>query len=195
MLGERSVVPAKVQIPLAVVLAIFFAIVLYARFGPKEKAAPAPVEEAQEATIDYRASLTDLQLLVASLQPLRNQVMAKTLRDRPPIKVDPFAPARPPEDTTDSGTEDPAAPIAVDVIPGPPPVDIALESRFQRLSALQLKAIVVSEGQAIALINNGLFQAGQRISGFIVDKVGEGSVELSDEYGTEYLYLPEASSL
>lgn len=188
MKKKRSTIPDNLQVPMAIVLAVLFAIILAWRFWPAGEADP---EAGGTSAASSRAGLFDsdvirLRGLVSELQ--RKQQPPEAVR-APAREVagNPFDLAaweRPPEPlpvpTTD--LEFLAEPQAY-VAPGP--------SREERLARLTLSATMRRTDFSMALVNDRYLRPGDEIEGFKVKAVHEKYIVLMDRVGE--LTLPIAA--
>ena len=184
MAKSKSIIPEQAQVPAAIILAVFFALILWWRFGPKEE--PADSEEGSAATQieSAAADLDGLKALLASAEeePWSLVGQRETL---PPLARNPFL----------SAFEARSRHAALEIMPDDEAEDDELEeepagsSREEILASLVLTGTCVMGSQAMALMNDRYLKVGDEIAGFVVAEVEERKVVLKDDAGSESLYI------
>lgn len=175
--SQRSLIPPDKQVPVMIVSAIIFAIILWWRFGPK----PSDTESALAlvptaiATGDT-ASLDELKALVGDLADLEKPGSGWP-EWRTEIGRDPFHwPRTESGDLAGQGAEASAEVIG---------------SGGDGATALALSGVVLDGRGGMALINGKYVRIGDSVEGCLVRAIGETSVTVEDSSGTRELYLPE----
>ncbi len=175
--SQRSLIPPDKQVPVMIVSAIIFAIILWWRFGPKpvdSNSALALVPTAI-ATGDT-GSLEELNSLVGDLAALENPGTSWP-EWRTEIGRDPFHWPRAVEGNV------------ADLEAGPPADDSGSEPVGG--AKLTLSGVVLDGRGGMALINGKYVRIGDSVEGCLVRAIGETSVTVEDSSGTRELYLPE----
>ena len=174
---QRSVIPPDKQVPVMIVSAVIFAVILWWRFGPKPAdttSALVPVS-GDIAAVDS-SSLDELKTLVADLAELEKPGSGWP-EWRTEIARDPFHwPRSAGGDAAEPGAEAPAGDSG--------PVE-------NGATALALSGVVLDERGGMALINGKYVRIGDSVEGCLVRAIGETSVTVEDSSGTRELYLPE----
>jgi hypothetical protein len=186
MARKKSLVPIKAQIPLALCLAVAFALVLAWRFRPQDerKAAAAPQAKpaaTAEAT-DSPVAIDDLRALLKKIKTGEKPAAPAETPMQAPIH-DPFR-TPPPE----------VAPAVVEAPPEPEidPAVQAIEARARRDTALEnlkLTGTCLAGSERVALINGRCLRPGASVDGFQVREVREREVVLEDEFGPAVVRL------
>ena len=184
MKKKNSIVPANAQVPLAIVLAVFFAIILYWRFGPQIRGESSPLPPVAVAPDNGpEGSLEDLKTILAKVEkePFEYEERPKTI---PPLARNPFRQEGPPvSELTD---EEALGPQPLQPVEDADEVseEVLIEQmREERLAALVLSGTCVVANQAMAIINGRYLREGDEVEGFVVKDVREREVVLEDDAG------------
>lgn len=200
MAAGKSVVPAKLQIPMAIVLGLLLVCIVVVRFGGRKQATPAvTVKEKTNVTAEETITIEDLRQALTDLP--RTTTSRVGPRDGPPPLVrNPFvlADSESAEDGTTSAAseggseEGESAPVVSEGETDKPstPAEPA-EDRSVRLARLSLSATSLTKNSAVALINGRYVREGDVIEGFVVKKIHERKVLLEDQVGIETVRMPE----
>lgn len=180
MANGKSMIPQNAQIPVALVLGICFAVLLWWRFAPDGEKEPRKVVAVSQANY----SLDEVRFLIDEVK--RDDFMPtgpdRTLGecDRDPFLWDALEPVElvvALEDEPDTSAEE------------------AFEERNERLASLQLSGTMFIGKSGIAIINGQHFKPGDEIAGFTLNNVAERTAVLVDEYGAEELEIAFESLL
>ncbi len=174
MSERKSLIPPNAQVPLALLLGILFAGLLYWRFAPdgdKESRKVVVVSQANYSLEEVRGLIEDVRR--DDFSPSELESTAETLDDDP-FLWDALAPVEPvvalPEEP-DTAEED------------------ALEERNERLAELQLSGTMFIGRKGFAIINGQHLRTGDKIAGFTLNHINERTAVLVDEYGAEELEI------
>jgi hypothetical protein len=174
---QRSLIPPDKQVPVMIVSAIIFAIILWWRFGPKpvETGAALALIPTAVATGDT-ASLDELKALSGDLAALEKPGSSWP-EWRTEITRDPFHwPRMADGDVVEQGAEAPAGDTS---------------AADDGATALALSGVILDGRGGMALINGKYVRIGDSVEGCLVRAIGETSVTVEDSSGTRELYLPE----
>lgn len=171
--SQKSFIPPDKQIPVMIVSAIIFAIILWWRFAPQKTVSVSPLALVPVSSAagdggpidELNATLNDLASLdspAASWPEWRTEVA------RDPFHWSGIEPAAVPQSES-----------AEEVVAGPQRAD------------LSLRGVLMDARGGLALINGKYVRAGDSVEGCLVRSVGETSVTIEDNTGTRTLYLPE----
>ena len=187
MQDKKSTIPPQAQIPVAIGLAVLFAVILAWRFFPWDKEG----EEAVPATLQTGSALQfSLEDLTETLEALQSQHVTGLPRpsELPPLARNPFltgevgldlAAVEPPSSADDEG-----AGVSV-------ARQLALAARDKLLAGLALSATCVAGESSGALINGSHLRIGDEIAGLTVQQIGERQVVLADDLGAHIIEIQE----
>jgi len=181
--SRKSVVPHKLQIPLAIVLGIVFILMLNSRLKSRRTAegrpAPAARDEVVPAEVQSSGSESRVDVLIDKL----TQNHAKPEREvLPRLPGDPFVkPKRPAGRISNGDPEHSNRAQEQDVYDG--------QSRDQFLQSLTIQATLIDGDKRFVLINGTLFAEKDSIGAFKIVEIGERAASLSDERGSVLLKM------
>lgn len=183
---KDGLIPKKYQAPVAIVLSVLFAGVLYWRLAPQASAkAPSPIEAPVAAAAADGAAQVSVDDFKKMLDELKRGETKRAARptDAPVLARNPFVLNTPsiPE-LTGPGERTPGSTA------GEPEPDSG-PSRSEVLASLKLTGTCIADNVAVAVINGKYVKAGDTIEGFTVKSVSGGQVSLTDASGTDVVAL------
>ena len=187
MATSRSLIPPKVQVPIAIGLACVFVIVLVWRFYPRQsvEGIPASSEDAESPPVEI--SLGDLRRLVADLQP--DDVAHVTAQPTLPQLVrNPFRWRV--EDIPHRRKGGSAEPAEVPAEDNTLSELLQTVAREESLKSLSLLGTCIAGETGIALVNGRYVRPGDAIAGFTVREIREREIVVADELGSEVVVMP-----
>ena len=196
MSGGKSFIPPRFQVPVAIVLAVLFAALLWWRFQPRA-ALVAPVTESIEIPGDAKlATLEDLRGLLATIKP-GEDTPARSGQDYALLSNNPFhLPLATASGKSTSGSIQGADSDDADVSLPDEEARVKEDLKQGRallLASLELTGTCRSNGWAMAVISGNYVQRGDVFAGFTVKEIREREVVLHDAVGEEVLHVIEAS--
>lgn len=175
--SQRSLIPPDKQVPVMIVSAIIFAIILWWRFGPKPVDPNSGVNLVPSAiATGDTGALDELKLLVDDLAALEKP-SSNWPAWRTEVERDPFHWSQAAEIEATGATEDGSG-------------DGGVMERV-RAADLNLSGVILDGRGGMALINGKYVRIGDSVEGCLVRAIGETSVTVEDASGTRELYLPE----
>lgn len=171
--SQRSIIPPGKQIPVMIVSAIIFAIILWWRFAPQKSVSVSPLALVPVSTsAGDSGPVTELNAMLIGLASL-DEPRANWPEWRAEVARDPFHwPGADPETTPEPGAE-------AESVSGP------------KRNELSLRGVLMDSRGGLALINGKYVREGDSVEGCLVRSVGETSVMIEDISGIRTLYLPE----
>jgi len=180
MTERKSTIPPNAQVPVALVLGLGFALLLWRQFAPDGDENVRKAVVVSEATY----SLDEVQYLIEQVKrddflPVGlDTELAKCEQD--PFLWDALEPIEPVvalAEEPDTSEED------------------AFEERNERLANLELSGTMFIGRKGIAIINGQQFYVGDEIAGFSLNNIDDRTAVLVDEYGAEELEIAFESLL
>jgi hypothetical protein len=190
MASKKSTIPPQAQIPVAIGLAVLFALILAWRFFPADKeeeaaAIPAILPTGTEAHV----SLADLTETLEALQGEHAMGLPRP-GELPPLARNPFflagagaGPAAGKAGASAYGDGDSVA------------RQLALAARDRMLGSLVLSATCVAGTSSRAIINGRHVSIGDEVAGLIVQRIGERQVVLADDLGAHVMEIQKPAGL
>lgn len=174
MTDNKSFIPPNAQVPVAIVLGVCFAALLWWRFAPDGD------KDARKVVVVSQAnySLDEVRHLIEEVKrdeylPATQDANLAKCESDPFLwdALEPLEPVVPLAEAPDTSEQD------------------ALDERNDRLAELQLSGTMFIGQKGIAIINGQQFQAGDEIAGFTLNNIDERTAVLVDEYGAEELEI------
>ena len=189
MAHKRSLIPAKVQVPAAIVLAISFVVLLVFRAVKNEGDADATVQAANHdvyamagpETLHERMPVNDLRNLIFNFQD-----KPETAPEIPPLERNPFLI---PEDAFTR-----ALPEQADFDGEPDGTSVLDLSRARELNSMVLTGTSKIGDRYMAIVNGMVLGKGDRIDGYTIVEVGEGVLFLESKRGVRIVRMKEGGS-
>ena len=179
---KKSLVPLRLQIPLAVVLGILFLLLLNARLKGRRDAGGIPLPAVEEKAAAADIATVDCDRRITSLIDKISAEAPSDQREEEPLPElagDPFVK---PERTARRRALNGLNPLCGE--------DNEVErSREAFMSSLVLQATLIDGDMNLALINDKLLAQSDTIGPFNIVKIGERAALLSDESGTVLLKM------
>ena len=178
--SKKSVVPLKLQIPLAILLGIVFIFLLKGRLSGRSTAegrpAPAVPDEVVTAEVESSDSERRVDALIDKITRDEPEPEREVL---PRLAGDPFAKPRRPVGRVVAGN------------PGAARDDEAYDgrSRDQFVEGLTLQATLIDGDKKFVLINGTLFAEKDCIGAFKIVEIGERAASLRDDRGSVLLKM------
>jgi hypothetical protein len=179
--SKKSVVPRKLQVPLAILLGIVFIFLLKGRLSGRSAAEGEAAPAARDEVVTAEVGPTDSERRVDDLIDKITQDEPEPEREvLPRLAGDPFAkPPRPAARV--SGTPDAHRHEQDDAYDG--------RSRDQFVEGLNLQATLIDGDKRFVLINGMLFAEKDRIGAFKIVEIGERAASLRDDRGSVLLKM------
>lgn len=189
MAHKRSLIPAKIQVPAAIVLAIVFATLLAFRAMKNDGDADTTVQDTNHVvyatsgpeTVGERMPVSDLGDLVFKFQDKPEPAPEFPVLERNPFLIpeDAFTKALP-----DRGDFD---------------VEPTTKSDLDRSGARELNSIVLTGtskigDQYMAIVDGMVLREGDRIAGYTIVEVGEGILYLENRRSARIVRMKEGGS-
>jgi hypothetical protein len=182
---KKSVVPSKLQIPVAIVLGIAFICLLSARFKGRGTAQGAPVPTVEDGQVTPRVTAADSGRRVQELLDKISRMESQDEREPgwlPDLPVDPFAdPYGPPARIAASG------PSARQGAQDERSSDEQIRAAF--LDGLTLQATLMDGDARLAFIDDTLFAENDTIGAFKIVGIRERAAFLDDGGGIVVLKM------
>ena len=176
---KKSVVPLRLQIPLAILLGIVFIFLLKARLTGRRTAEGRPAPAAQDEVVTAEAESSDSERRVDALIDKITQEEPEPEREvLPRLAGDPFAKPRRPVGQLVAGNPGAAQQAQDD-----------RRSRDQFVESLTLQATLIDGDKKFVLINGTLFAEKDSIGAFKIVEIGERAASLKDDRGTVLLKM------
>ncbi|MFC1736054.1 hypothetical protein ACFL1X_08045 [Candidatus Hydrogenedentota bacterium] len=195
MPGKKSTIPPSAQIPAMIALAILFVIILVWRFAPKEEAGQDGAAAVSGAAAQ-EVSLDDLNKIIEEMNKGEIQ-MASRSDEIPTLVRNPFSipesalaairegeVGRLTRDFKDAKKEE----VQVEIHEVGP-------DRDEILSSFELTTICKMGNVKMAIVNDSFLKEGDKLSGFVVEEIGEREIVLMDDKGTETIRMEETPLL
>ena len=181
--SKKSVVPHKLQIPLAILLGIVFIFVLNSRLKGRRTAQGASAPATQDEVVTADVAVSDSGRWVdALIDKITNEEPKREHVTLPDLAADPFVkPDRRPKKFLHSGSEHAQRPQENDTYAG--------QSREQFLESLTLQATLIDGHERFALINDTLYGESDTIGAFKIVRIGERAASLKDNCGRVILKM------
>lgn len=180
--SKRSIVPLKLQIPLAIVLGIVFILMLNAKLKGRRTAQGAPAPDEPDNTVTAQVASTDSEHRVDELLDMISNEKPKSERERgllPDLPGDPFAkPKRKPKAIL---PDDPEYLNGTQLADG--------QSRDQFVQSLTLQATLIDGDKKFVLIGDTLYGENDTIGAFKIVEIRERSATLKDDRGPVLLEM------
>lgn len=171
---SKSIIPQNLQVPVMIVSAILFAIILWWRFAPASNNA-ASVPEAEVALVASNpGAMEELNAVIGRIRVIERPTLNQVRNDQV-LDEDPFHWSG--EAVSESTPER---------------VTFSPESTPGR-QELELTGVLLDSRGGLALINGRYVRTGERVDGCTVRAIGETSVSIEDATGLRQLYLPEVT--
>lgn len=171
--SQRSIIPPEKQIPVMIVSAILFAVILWWRFAPQKSVALSPMDLVPVSTAaGDSGTVTELNDALGEMASL-NAAPPSWPEWRTEVARDPFH-----WSVVDAVASTPGEP-QTESVSGPQHAD------------LSLRGVLMDARGGLALINGKYVREGDSVEGCLVRSVGETSVTVEDISGIRTLYLPE----
>jgi hypothetical protein len=181
----KSVVPRKLQIPLAIILGALFVFLLTARLRGRESAQGAPVPSADGEATATQTATADSQHRVDALIEKINEEEPRRHDERgsgsPPNLVgDPFL-----------VPQKSSARVVAGKLGDRPrsQEEQNAEARARFVESLTLQATLIDGDSRFALIDGTLFAENDSVGAFKIVGIGERSAFLDDGHGTAFLKM------
>lgn len=189
-MSKKSLIPANAQVPVAIVLAILFTLLLWWRFAPKKEAEETTTVMISSGETEVEVSLDELQTILAEIQAGRIKHASRGT-SVPTLLKNPF------ERLEKVPMPDPLLEIENESDPRNDErlLEIRQREHDQQLATMALTATGITGKSAIALINGKYFKVGDMVEGFVVKKIREREVTIEDQLGTEIIRMPEVPTL
>lgn len=182
MARKGSTIPRTAQVPMAIALIVVFTGVLFWRFAPKAE----PTVEASGRLEEISSvQLAELKSLIDRAE-LGTPSRVMDLSRRQPLKRDPFVRA----EVFSSGLHHvPAAgnPVAGDAISS------RAISRQEFLDSAMLSSVFVMGNRSVVILNDQYLHLGDKVGGFVVERIFEDRIVLEDPLGLETLWVGKLS--
>ena len=185
---KKSTIPENAQVPVAIVMAVLFAIILAWRFWPKEDIPAATPEmlllQAQPAAGDIQGDVFRLRGLLSSLRQDGLGASPKPPGERRLVR-NPFSPTS--WEQAQALLEE-----AASLYETLPPLEVAVfeaQDREERIAMLTLTATVLKHDFRMAMVNGQYVREGDLIDGFRVHAIKEKCILLRDKVGETMLSI------
>ncbi len=182
---RKSVVPLKLQIPLAIVLGIVFIVVLNSRLRDRRSTEGRPASAAPDEVVTAGVESGDPERRVDALIDKITGEEPNHQRDDeilPRLAGDPFVkPKRPSGRDSASYPEHSNGAQEKDAYDG--------RSRDQFVQSLALQATLIDGDRRFVIINGTLFAEKDTIGAFKIAEIGERAASLTDERGSVLLKM------
>ena len=184
MASKKSTIPPKAQVPVAVGLAVLFAVILAWRFLSQDEGDAPAVPAAPSGDSEVQVSLEELTEALEALQEGYVKELPRP-SELPPLARNPFlvgeAGVRPA--ALEAGGKEAVA------------RQLALAGREAGLAGLVLSATCVAGESSGAIVNGRHLGLGDEIEGLTIQKIEQRQVVLTDDWGTYTIEIQEPAWL
>lgn len=185
MARKGSTIPRTAQVPMAIALIVVFAGVLFWRFAQKAE----PTVEASGRLEEISSvQLAELKSLIDRAE-LGTPSRVMDLSRRQPLKRDPFVRAEvfSPGSHRITAEGSPVVGEAGDTISS------RAISRQEFLDSAMLSSVFVMGNRSVVILNDQYLHLGDKVGGFVVERIFEDRIVLEDPLGLETLWVGKLS--